>query len=351
MKKIWLTFVRRETWSALARVAVCAAACGGVAAAQGEERGRRVAPPPVVSRADESFVSRASDAACVERELDPRGSVPIDVMQARPSLPTRHPEALAGAQRAERLLPAAKELAAESLRALAREHGLRPATLAAALARVAEVRRVRPDVELRDNASVVYDEPRTIRFGTIFLAGLRSDEGMLSVLAHELVHVADGPRGALGPLFRRVGERAVAAGGVRRISARRAEELTCDLVGVMAVRLYVARGDTGEPLALRASRAVAHNCVEHDETDSAHLSPRATMRAIFALAPDYAAEITGDAPAHAPAGPLNHTAPPPRPVPPDAETTPSAPRTTTRPASKPRGRADPPARPRRRPSP
>ena len=40
-------------------------------------------------------------------------------------------------------------------------------------------------MDSRDNASVYLSRPHVITFGTIFLAGLRSDEGMISVLAHE----------------------------------------------------------------------------------------------------------------------------------------------------------------------
>jgi hypothetical protein len=290
---------------------------GARGAAQGGARGG-VAPGARAETAggDDKFVERAAAAVCVERELDPRGSTPIDVMQARPSLPTRHPEALAGARRADLLLAEAKQLTGEALLGLMREHKVAPSARRAALRRVALVRRVRPDVELRDNASVFFDDPRTIRFGTLFLAGLRSDEGVLSVLAHELVHVADGPGGALSDLFRRVGRRASAHAG--RLPARRAEELTCDLVGVRAVRLYVARNSSEEPLARRAARAVEHNCVERDETDSSHLSPRETLRALLALDPDFAAEITGEAgPQPATAAPLNHVrTPTPAPTPP-----------------------------------
>ena len=298
------------------RAALIFVACGvaawtgaGVGGAQG---GARASEPR--AREFESLVERAEAAVCVERELDPRGSTPIDVLQARPSLPTRHPEAAAGARRADLMLAAAKGLTSEALRELMREHGVAPAVERAALRRVALVRRVRPDMELRDNASVFFEDPTTIRFGTLFLAGLRSDEGVLSVLAHELVHVADGPRGALSALFRRVGRRAAEHAG--RLTARRAEELTCDLVGVRAVRLFVERNFSEEPAARRAARAVEHNCVEHDETDLSHLSPRQTLRALLALDPVFAAEITGDAEPAA-AAPLNHTRPPPprRPVP------------------------------------
>ena len=260
------------------------------------------------SLVDESGVERAAAAVCAERELDPRGSVPIDVMQARPSLPARNAEVLAGAERAARLLPVARQLAAESLAVLMAENGVSPVSRRAALARIDAVRRVKLDVALRDNASIVYSDPRAIRFGTIFVASLRSDEGMLSVMAHELTHAADGARGTLGPLFRRVARRAEADAGLRQITARRGEELTCDLVGVMAARLYVARNASDDALPRRAARAVEHNCVERDETDAAHLSPRETLRAVLALTPALAAEVTGE-PTDETVAPLNHTQP------------------------------------------
>ncbi|MCA1614900.1 MAG: hypothetical protein LC800_12355 [Acidobacteria bacterium] len=210
----------RRAKGALIFVACAVAAWAGAGAGAAQEvargAGRGAAPQQArVERAAEvdQFVERAAAAVCVERELDPRGSTPIDVLQARPSLPARHPEVLAGARRADLLLAAAKELTGEALLGLMREHRIAPAVRSAALRRVTLVRRVRPDVELRDNASVFFADPRTIRFGTLFLAGLRSDEGVLSVLAHELVHVADGPGGALSALFRSVGRRASAHAG------------------------------------------------------------------------------------------------------------------------------------------
>ena len=247
-------------------------------------------------------LTRTMNAVCTEREQDPQGSAAIDEMQARPSLPLLHADVLAGAKRAERLLPLAKTLAAAALRGLARAHRVSQETLQTALARLAEVRHVKPDVELRDNASVYYQDPHTIRFGTLFLAGLRSDESMVSVLAHELTHVADGPDSMLSVLFRRVARQAWRATQTR-ITGHRAEELTCDLVGALAARAYIARTESVEPLARRAARAVEHNCVTRDVTDTAHLSPRRTLLALLALDPVLAREITGEQQA---------TLPPPR---------------------------------------
>lgn len=290
-KNSWL---RPGAWLSCVVLACASCLASGAPVARAQTPDAVRAERAATGRDIDELVRRAMIVACAERELDPQGSAPIDEMQARPSLPLRHAEVVAGAERAERLLPVAKTLAAESLRRLLREYGIREsAAVRAAFARLSQVRLIKPDMELRDNASVLYREPRTIRFGTIFLAGLRSDEGMLGVLAHELTHVADGAGGSLRALFRGVARRAGSAASLR-ISARRGEELTCDLVGALVVRAYIARTPGVETLARRTARALAHNCVEHDYTDRAHLSPRTTMRALLALDPALARELTGD---------------------------------------------------------
>lgn len=237
----------------------------------------------------------ASGVVCKERVLDPKGSVPIDDMQARPSLPVESPEAVAGAKRAQRLLPLTRELVVAMLRQLARDYILSSsrrdaARLNRAMARVAAVRFVKPDLEARDNASVLLHNPRTIIFGTIFLAGLPSDEGIISVLSHELVHIADGEEDSLSLLFERVGNRASSLTGMT-IHDQRAEELTSDLVGMLAARAYVTRAPNYEPLPRRISRSLAHNCVDQDEGDEDHLSPRNTIRALLALNPTLSREL------------------------------------------------------------
>jgi hypothetical protein len=239
-------------------------------------------------------VELASGIICQERIRDPKGSVPIDDMQARPSLPVRSPEAVAGAQRAQRLLPTARSLVVASLRQLAKEYDFRnprdSARLQRAIAHVQAVRNIRPDVDSRDNASVFLRNPHTIVFGTIFLAGLPSDEGMLSVLAHELVHIADGNEDSLNLLFKAVGNRASKLTGLK-IHDQRAEELTCDLVGSKAARAYVASTPSYESLPRRISRSLEHNCVDNDEGDDDHLSPRNTIRALLSLDPTLGHEL------------------------------------------------------------
>lgn len=248
--------------------------------------------------ADRTTVERAIGTACAERIRDPFGSTPIDEMQARPSLSVTHPDALAGARRADRLLPVTKRLVATAIVELARDYDLYNAPAArskitASTARVQAVKRVRPDVDARDNASVLLRDPRTIEFGTIFLAGLRSDEAMVSVLAHELTHVASGQSDSLRPLFRAIARRASARTGLR-IQGQRAEELACDLVGLLAARAFIKGDPSWEPQPRRLARAVEHNCVDDDSSDEDHLSPRNTIRALFALDIELARELLAE---------------------------------------------------------
>lgn len=277
---------------------VVAPATSWVAFAQDESPWKGGNPPPSQPREnapieETNIIERAMGAVCLERSRDPLGSVPIDVMQARPSLPLAHPDAVAGLRRAERLLPQARDLVVASLRDLSSQYNIEEAKIRIAAQRVLAVNKIEPDVELRDNASVILSTPRTIYFGTIFLAGLQSDEGMVSVLAHELTHIADGREDSLQPLFRLVGRRAAALTKMR-IVGRRPEELTCDLVGAMAARAFIERTPGKELLARRLARAIEHNCVEEDGTDEAHLSPRNTMRALLVLDPTFGSDIMGD---------------------------------------------------------
>jgi len=248
---------------------------------------------PALSAAERDLVNQAIGVVCTERKTDPKGSMPIDEMQARPSLPVRSPEAIAGAERAQRLLPIAKSLVIDALNRLAQEYRSSrqyQARIQQAIMRVEAVSRIRPDVDARDNASVFLSRPHTINFGTIFLAGLPSDEGMISVLAHELTHIADGDNEILRWLFSAIGNRASDLMG-EQIRNQRAEELSCDLIGALAVRSFVTKTPSYEPLPRRIARSLEHNCVDEDEEDADHLSPRNTIRALLSLNQSLAREL------------------------------------------------------------
>jgi hypothetical protein len=235
---------------------------------------------------------------CTEQKLDPKASTPIDHMQARPSLSVQNADAQAGLARAQRVLPIAKNLVISSLQQLATDYGFQKSRrhqirIQQAVNRVQAVRRIKPDMEARDNASVFLSRPQTITFGTIFLAGLRSDEGMISVLAHELMHIADGDADSLRTLVAAVSLRASNLTGLD-IRGQRGEELTCDLIGAMAVRSYVVDSPSYESIARRLARSVQHNCVDIDEGDDDHLSPRNTIRTVLAINPTLVRELIYD---------------------------------------------------------
>ena len=245
-----------------------------------------------------ALVEEAIGIVCTQAKLDPKSSVAIDEMQARPSLPIHSPEARTGAERAQRLLPLAKSLVITALRQLSTEYGFQKSPrfsvrINQAIARVNSVKRVRPDMESRDNASVYLSRPHVITFGTIFLAGLRSEEGMISVLAHELMHIADGDNDSLRPLVSAVGKRASELTGLD-VHGQRGEEITCDLIGAMAVRSYIVDTPGYESIARRLARSIQHNCVEIDEGDEDHLSPRNTIRALLALNPALVRDLIND---------------------------------------------------------
>jgi len=255
-------------------------------------------PRASMSAETKALLEEAIGVVCTQAKLDPKASVAIDDMQARPSLPLQSPEARAGAERAQRLLPVTKTLMIAALQQLATEYGFQKSPkfrlrIAQAIARVNLVKRVKPDMDSRDNASVYLNRPHVITFGTLFLAGLRSDEGMISVLAHELMHIADGDNDSLRPLVVAVGSKASDLTGLT-INGQRSEEVTCDLIGTMAVRAYIANNPNYESIARRLARSIQHNCVELDEGDEDHLSPRGTIRALLALNPVLVRELIND---------------------------------------------------------
>jgi hypothetical protein len=277
---------------------LCLLVAFSLAFAQTKSGSHSTRKPPSMSAEAKALVEEAIGIVCTQQKLDPQSSLPIDEMQARPSLPVHSPEARAGADRAQRLLPVTKTLVANSLRRLATDYGLHKSPkftlrLNQAISRMNAVRRVRPDMDSRDNASVFLSKPRVITFGTLFLAGLRSDEGMISVLAHELMHIADGDNDSLRPLVAAIGNKASDLTGLD-VHGQRAEEITCDLIGAMAVRAHVGDTPGYESITRRLARSIQHNCVELDEGDEDHLSPRNTIRALLALSPGLVRELIND---------------------------------------------------------
>ena len=116
---------------------------------------------------------------------------------------------------------------------------------------------------------------------------------MISVLAHELMHIADGDNDSLRALVGAMGNKASDLTGLE-IHGQRSEEVTCDLIGAMAVRAYIVSTPGYESITRRLARSMQHNCVEIDEGDEDHLSPRNTIRALLALNPGLVRELIND---------------------------------------------------------
>lgn len=251
------------------------------------------APQPKVEPVDAEKVSQSIGVICSERTKDPLASTPIDVMQAKASISLNHPDSLQGVERAKHLLPITREFVTRAIQELGKKYNIPQWRINLAAERIQNVTKIKPDPDLRDNASVTLSEPDTISFGTIFLVGLPSDEGMISVLSHEMVHLGDGRQNTLQLLFRAIGTRATANMGMR-IAGQRAEELTCDLIGVMAARYLIESKPNKDALTRRLARSLQHNCVSEDDTDDDHLSPRTTMRAVLSLDGTLLRELLGN---------------------------------------------------------
>jgi hypothetical protein len=135
----------------------------------------------------------------------------------------------------------------------------------------------------RDNAAWRVSDPEAIIFGTTYLTGLRSDEAMLEVLAHELTHAVDGDDQNLEPLFSRVAMQL--SRSASSVGYQAAVELTCELVGIEVVREHISQTPTRGGTGHRLARAFQKDCVDRDIADEHHLSPRTTLRTLLDLEP------------------------------------------------------------------
>lgn len=239
---------------------------------------------------EQDIVERAVASICEDHSRDPQGTTPIDQMAAQRALPLTDKNVVAGKKRAERLLPVAKRLVPSALSRFAADYNLEALSLNWVYARVKEVNIIKPEVEARDNSYWRPSEPNAIIFGTNFLAGIRSDEAMITVLAHELTHAVNGTDQSLQPLFERVEARASRVGNVS-VGGSMAAELTCEAVGLRAMRAQTGNA-LGKGTTRRLARAVGKNCVQRDLADASHLSPRETLRVLLALEPELAMAVT-----------------------------------------------------------
>lgn len=239
---------------------------------------------------EQDIIERAVASICEDHGRDPQGTTPIDQMAAQRALPSNDPKVVAGRKRAERLLPVAKRLVPSALSRLAADYNLEALSLNWIYARVKEVNVIKPEVEAHDNSYWRPGEPNAIIFGTNYLAGIKSDEAMITVLAHELTHAVNGTDQSLQPLFARVEARASRLGNLS-IDGSMAAELTCEAVGLRAMRAQTGKA-LGKGITRPLARAMGKNCVQRDLADANHLSPRETLRVLLALEPELAMAVT-----------------------------------------------------------
>lgn len=260
---------------------------GTPSGAQKQNRAQRANEPA----AESDLIERAAGRICEERVMDPQGTIPIDEMALQDPLPLSDRRVIAGKERAQRLLPVVKRLLPSVLSRIGTDYQAQSISRDRIIARLGLVNTIKPDIEMRDNAIVRAREPNAIIFGTVFLAGLRSDEAMIAVLAHELTHVVDGQDHVLQVLVGRVATRTLQLSGMQ-IQPRPAIELTCELAGIRVMQEYL-RGTSGVKNRQRLARAFEKDCVNHDLADSAHLSPRETLRLLLTLEPELTKTIAG----------------------------------------------------------
>jgi hypothetical protein len=235
-------------------------------------------------------VERAIAGVCQARRSDVKGTVPIDDMARTVPVPLTDTRVIAAQSHAQGLLASAKRLVPFAVRRVSINNGVEPLNLKWMITRVQGVKNIRLDVAERDNSAWRPSEPDTIRFGTVFLLGLRSDEAMIAVLAHELTHAINGTDEGLQPLFTRVGAKANHGG--RRVGFNATVELTCELVGLEVARDYITQTKAqGIGSRQRLARALQKDCVSTDMGDENHLSPRDTMRTLLNLQPGLVAAL------------------------------------------------------------
>ncbi len=254
--------------------------------AQSSKR-RRVAKPRAsapVTAGDP--VERAVAFVCQDRTRDAQGTVPIDVMAAQTTLPITDSRVIEGRNRAQSMLPTAKRLIPFALSRVAANNRLEPLSLKWIIERVRSINVIKAEPGQRDNAVWRPSEPDTIIFGTVFLAGLRSNEAMIAVLAHEITHAINGTDNALQPVFKRVGDKSSTFG--KPIAFAAAVEIACELVALEVARDYVSQSSSRGLQRRRLARPLQKGCVTRDLSDPDHLSPRETMRLLVMLEPKLA---------------------------------------------------------------
>jgi hypothetical protein len=248
----------------------------------------------------ETLAFNALEALRDKRGLaEDRGLINLTDSWDTPSADLR--QARLGIKNARRLLPLAKNLTLEALRASLKSSGLVREKQS-----IASVKKIVLDPGLGDTAEVREDNLSVIHIGTEYATYLTSDDEVMLLLGHELTHVA-ARTGRLNQFIEEVAETARLDASIAPVE-RQKEELACDFVGAEVLKRFIALHPTEEtnaerftrafgydPPAERFARAWQYFCdyYKGDLGDEEHLSPYQTLNTLLrfdtelkALVPD-----------------------------------------------------------------
>jgi hypothetical protein len=196
-----------------------------------------------------------------------------------------------GMENAKRLLPLAKNLTLEALRARLKTSGLvREKRL------IASVKKIVLDPSLGGSAEVREDNLSVIHIGPEYATFLTSDDDAMLLLGHELTHVA-ARTGRLNQFIEEVAEAAQRYASIAPVEKQK-EELACDFVGAEVLKRFMALHPTEEAIAQRFTRAFGYDppaerfaraweyfCAHYkgDLGDEEHLSPYQTLSALLSV--------------------------------------------------------------------
>lgn len=203
-----------------------------------------------------------------------------------------------GIRNVRRLLPLAKRLTLESLRASQVGDPLKASGLLRVERLINAVHRIVLDERLLDMAEVREGRLSEIRIGSGYALYLISDDEAVFLLGHELMHVA-ARSGRLKPFIENVTETARLSANVRTTEDQR-EDLACEFTGAQVLKRFIALYPTEETGAARFSRVLGYQspaerlarvwedlCApdNDDAGDAEHLSQPQTIRALLGLDP------------------------------------------------------------------
>jgi hypothetical protein len=212
-----------------------------------------------------------------------------------------------GIKNARRLLPLARRLTLEVLREAEVGDPLKRAGLSREKRLINRVHKIVLDPLLANSAEVWEERLWEIRIGSDYALDLISDDKVILLLGHELMHVA-ARGGRLHQFIENVTETAGLSASVEPTEDQR-EDLACEFTGAEALKRFIALYPTEEAAAARFARAIGYEstserlaraledfCASYngDMRDGAHLSMDQTIRALYGLDPEIKALLPQD---------------------------------------------------------